>query len=415
MRILMLSQFYPPIVGGIEQHVRNLSTALVARGHQVAVATLWQEGLSEVETDQGVRIYRLRGALQRAGWLYHEKRRRHAPPFPDPQLTAGLARVIALERPAVVHGHNWLVRSFLPLKAWSRTRLVVTLHDFSLVCAKHRFLYRGVACTGPGIRCFQCAAAHYGLPRSGPIVLANWAMGMAERAVVDMFLPVSQAIAAGTGLAASSLPYQVVPNFVPDDVANVENINGSDDARLPGGEFLLCVGDISPDKGAQVLLQAHAGLSHPVPLVLIGRRSDAISTDLGKNVYLLPSMPHDAVMHAWTKSMIGLAPSIVPDACPTVVMEAMATGKPVIGSRIGGLTDLVSHDETGLLVPPGDANALRQAMERLIGDSELRSHMGHVAQQRVGRFQASQVVPRVEQVYEQVLAGSHQMAAAPSA
>ncbi len=405
MRILMLTQFYPPIVGGIEQHVRNLSTALVARGHQVAVATLWQEGLPEVETDQGVRIYRIRGALQRAGWLYSEKRRRHAPPFPDPQLVTALASVIQRERPAVVHGHNWLVRSFLPLKAWSGARLVVTLHDFSLVCAKQRFLYREAACSGPGVKCFQCAAAHYGAPRGVPIVLANWAMSLAERATVDMFLPVSQAVAAGTGLASSSLPHQVIPNFVPDDVASMERRNGSNDVQLPVEDYILFVGDISPDKGAQVLLQAHAEMSHPVPLVLIGRRSAAISAELGKNVYLLPSMSHDAVMHAWTKSIVGLAPSIVPDACPTVVMEAMATGRPVIASRTGGLIDLVSHEETGLLVPPGDVNVLRQAMERLIGDPELRSRMGHAAKQRVGQFQAGQVVPRVEQVYERVLVG----------
>ncbi len=401
MRILMLSQFYPPIIGGIEQHVRNLSIELIARGHQVAVATLWQEGLPEVETDQGVRIYRIRGTLQRADWLFSEKRRRHAPPFPDPQLVTGLANVIARERPAVVHGHNWLVRSFLPLKAWSRARLIVTLHDFSLVCAKHRFVYRGAACKGPGVKCFQCAASHYGSPRGMPIVLANWAMGLAERAGVDMFLPVSQAVAAGTGLVESSLPFQVIPNFVPDDVAQV--LNGSNDAQLPAEDFFLFVGDISPDKGAQVLLQAHAQLSHPVPLVLIGRHNGAITTDPGRNVCLLPSMSHDAVMRAWSKSIVGLAPSIVPDACPTVVMEAMATGRPVIASRIGGLVDLVSHEETGLLVPPGDVSLLRQAMERLIGDPAMRSRMGQAAKQRVGRFQASQVVPRVEQVYEKVL------------
>src|SRR5437660_74800 len=85
MRILMLAQFYPPTVGGEERHVRNLSIELAARGHDVAVATLWQEGAPALECDQGVRIHRIRGSLQRTTALFSEKERQHAPPFPDPE------------------------------------------------------------------------------------------------------------------------------------------------------------------------------------------------------------------------------------------------------------------------------------------------------------------------------------------
>jgi glycosyltransferase involved in cell wall biosynthesis len=404
MRILMLSQFYPPIIGGIEQHVRNLSAELIARGHEVAVATVWQKGLTEFENDHGVRVYRIRGTLQRAAWLFNEKQRRHAPPFPDPELVAGLRSVIAREHPDVVHAHNWLVHSFLPLKAWSGAPLVLTLHDYSLVCAKHRLVYHDAACDGPGFKCLGCAAAHYGLPRGVPTVLANWTMGLVERAAVDMFLPVSQAVAAGNGLVNSPLRFQVVPNFVPDDVATVAMRDGSYDARLPAEDYLLFVGDISPDKGAPVLLKAYAEMASSVPLVLIGRRNALMPTDLGKNVTLLESMPHDAVMLFWSKSIMGLVPSIVPDACPTVVIEAMATGRPVVASRIGGMVDLVSPEETGLLVPPGDVTALRHAMERLILNPDLRTRMGQAAERRVLEFQAKSVVPRIEQVYERVIA-----------
>lgn len=101
--------------------------------------------------------------------------------------------------------------------------------------------------------------------------------------------------------------------------------------------------------------------------------------------------------------MMGLAPSVVPEACPTVVMEAMATGRPVIASRIGGTVDLVSDEETGLLVPPGDASALRKAMDRMILDPDLRTRMGQAAKRRVLEFQAKSVVPRIEQVYRQIV------------
>lgn len=399
MRILMLTEFYPPIIGGIEQHVRNLSAALVARGHSVAVATVWQDGLPREEHDGAVRVYRLRGTLQRAAFLFSERNRRHVPPLPDPELVTGLRNLIARERPEIVHAHNWLIHSFLPLKVWSGARLVLTLHDYGFACAKQRLWHNDSVCDGPGAKCLACAASYYGLPRGIPTVLANWTMGIAERQLVDMFLPVSQAVAQGTGLTTTNLPYQVIPNFISDDI----RVDGDTrDPQLPD-EYLLFVGDISVDKGVHVLLQAYENLSDAPPLVLIGRQKIALRDELPKNVTLIPGLPHAAVMRAWQHSLIGLAPSIWSDPCPTVVMEAMALGRPVIASRIGGLIDLVSDEETGLLVPAGDVRALRAAMARLIAADDLRTRMGRAAQARVTQFQARAVVPRIEQVYRQVV------------
>jgi glycosyltransferase involved in cell wall biosynthesis len=87
----------------------------------------------------------------------------------------------------------------------------------------------------------------------------------------------------------------------------------------------------------------------------------------------------------------------------TVVIEAMAMGKPVIASRIGGLQNLVVDDETGILVTPGDAGSLRAAMERLIGDKQTRERMGRASARRAPLFHVSAVVPRIEHIYHNVL------------
>jgi glycosyltransferase involved in cell wall biosynthesis len=84
-------------------------------------------------------------------------------------------------------------------------------------------------------------------------------------------------------------------------------------------------------------------------------------------------------------------------------MEAMASGRPVIGSRIGGISDLILDGETGLLVPPGDATALRQALERILSDAALRARLGQGALRRVVAFQEGAVVPQIEQAYRDVL------------
>lgn len=405
MRILMVAQFYPPTIGGEEQHVRNLSIGLAARGHSVAVATLGRSGLPAFEVDAGVRVYRIHGAIERMAGLFSDPDRRHAPPFPDPQTTGALQRVIARERPDIVHAHNWLIHAFIPLKSWSNARLVLTLHDYSLRCAKKRFMYKGTPCAGPGLRkCLGCATEHYGPAIGVPTVLANWTMAIPERAAVDMFLPVSRAVAVGNGLIENDLPYEVMYNFVPDDVAHIRE--GYDDYRtqLPDEDYLLFVGDLGREKGVHLLLDAYAGLRNAPPLVLIGRPSAETPAAFPPNVRLLTNWPHAAVMWAWRRSMIGLVPSIWPDPCPTVAMEAMASGRPVIGSRIGGLSDIVADGETGFLVAPGDVVALRERIVRLLEDAELRAMMGRAALDRVVTFQACTIIPRIERIYEGLVA-----------
>src|SRR5688572_13989353 len=118
MRILMLTQFYSPIIGGEERHVQDLSIELVKRGHQVTVATLSIRGTPAFEVDQGVHIYRITSTTQRASWLYSQAERSHTPPLPDPEVVWALRQIVEREKPDIVHAHNWFVYSFLPLKKW---------------------------------------------------------------------------------------------------------------------------------------------------------------------------------------------------------------------------------------------------------------------------------------------------------
>jgi glycosyltransferase involved in cell wall biosynthesis len=153
----------------------------------------------------------------------------------------------------------------------------------------------------------------------------------------------------------------------------------------------------------EVLLRAYAGLKGEVPLVLIGRAVDDFSGMMLPNVMMLHNWPHGVVMAAWRRCALGVVPSLCADACPTVAMEAMAMGRAVIASRVGGLPDIVADGETGLLVPVGNVATLREAMESLLVDVRRREDMGAMGRQRVGAFRASTVVPRIEGVYEEVL------------
>lgn len=404
MRILMLAQFYPPTIGGEERHVANLSAELAARGHQVSVATLWHKGFARFESEKGVRIHRIRGTLQRMEAIFSYKDRQFAPPFTDPEVLWALRRIISEERPDIIHAHNWIVHSFTPLKAWSKAKLVMTLHDYSLVCVQKRLMRHGVRCSGPAfVKCLNCAADFYGIGKGVPSTLTNLIWGEIERRTVDMFLPVSRSVAEQTRLAKRGVPCRIIPNFIPDNVEVPENDTHALLAQLPEDDFLLYVGDLMPDKGIDILLEAHAQLNNQIPLVLIGRPVTGYLERIPPNVLHLGRWPHSAIMQAWSRCTIALIPSTCPDACPTVAMEAMTMGRPIIASRIGGLIDIVADGQTGLLVPPGDPQALGEAIQGLLDDPERRECMKMAARQRVVEFQAKSVVPRIEQVYREVL------------
>lgn len=405
MRILMLAQFYAPDIGGEERHVQDLSHELIKRGHSVAVATILHPKRAKFEDDRGVRVYRFRSTMSRIDGLYRENKRMHAPSFPDPELAIALWKMIEREQPDIIHAHNWMFYSSLPYRFWNHLPTVLTLHDYSLVCAKKRLMYRGEPCEGPElIKCLHCASDHYGTVKGSTTVVTLMALKPVEVKSVDMFITVSQATAIGNELVGSELPYQVIPNFVPDDI-NPSNPYPADDprlAQLPTDGFLLFVGDLSPDKGIEILLKAYAGLQDVPPLVLIGR-SFGIHSELPSNVHYMGSWPHELIMEAWNRCSIALAPSIWPEPFGIVAIEAMSCSKPVIASRIGGLIDIVEDGVTGYLTPPGDAPALQSAIRCLVDNPDLRKRMGRLAKIRVKRYKAGSIVPQIEGVYRELV------------
>ncbi len=412
MRILTLTQFYPPIIGGEEEHARALSHALARRGHDVAVATLSHDGMPvfEVEED-GVRVYRLRSTSSRLAGLFSSAGRRFAPPTPDPEATFALSRIIARERPQVVHAHNWLARSFLPLKAWSGARLVVTLHNYSLSCPRSTLLRDDGLCAGPGLlKCLACAPGQFGLGKGIVTTLGSMAFSPAERRLADAFIAVSDAVATGNHLARGFAPFTVIPTLIPDDA---HDDSQEEDAtllpyvsQLPSRPFILFAGALGRFKGVEVALQAHGALEDAPPLVMIGYPKPDFTLPTPEshpNVVVLRSWPRRAVLAAWRRCLFGVVPSLWADPCPTVTLEAMAAGKPVIASRIGGLADEVVEGVTGLFTAPGDVGALRDAMRSLLRDAALRERMGEAGRQRARAYFASAIAERVEHVYEDAL------------
>ena len=416
MRILLLAQFFPPDIGGEERHVFNLANTLAERGHEVAVATQRMADVPDRETlASGVRVHRFATAAMRLPGVYSTSRAHH-PPLPDPLGVRELSRITREERPHVVHAHNWIVNSAVAVRRSSpaglRFGLVLTLHDFSHVCATKRLMRMGSPCEGPAVaRCLPCAADRYG-PALGPLTAAATAlMRPWKNRAIDHVVCVSNAVASGNHLQPGPNT-SVIPNFVLDgsvlgrsgDVAE----NQAEDSApvLPEGEFLLFVGELSEDKGLPTLLRAYESLgSNRPPLLLVGRRTPDTPTSFPDGAEVRAEWPHDHVMAAFRRCLFAVLPSTCLDACPTTVLEAMASGRPVVATTTGGIVDMIVDGENGLLVPPGDEHRLAEAVARLLNDPDLRARLAIGAQERVHRFTASEVAERLEAVYTRVAPG----------
>jgi glycosyltransferase involved in cell wall biosynthesis len=399
MRILMISDFYPPFVGGVEVLVSTLSRELADRGHDVVVATLAADDLPAMELDDGVRVHRIRSTAQRSRHLFANESRPWAPPAPDPEAVAGLRSVVARERPEIVHGHDWLARSYLPLKRRRGPALVMSLHYFTLSCPKKSLLYGGSPCSGPALaKCLGCAGRHYGRGKGAAVVLAQRTFSRAERALVDLFLPVSEDTASGNGLPGSGLPYVVMPNLVPPagETAAHEDLL----VQLPDEPFLLFVGDVRPAKGVHVLLDAYSRLATRPPLVLIGKVWADSPRDFPPGVILLRNWPNAAVRAAMRRSLALVTPSLWREPFGIVVAEALAAGRPVVASAIGGIPEIVRDAVEGLLVPPGDTGLLAAALERIVSDDGLTEALAAKARRRSQEYVPDTVVPRIEAAYE---------------
>jgi glycosyltransferase involved in cell wall biosynthesis len=157
---------------------------------------------------------------------------------------------------------------------------------------------------------------------------------------------------------------------------------------------VLFAGRLSPEKGILELVEAANGMT----LVVAGDGPlrDRVPGALG-------FVPHHALGPLYERAAVVAVPSHR-EGFGVVCAEAMAYGRPVVAGAVGGLLDLVADGETGLLVPPRDVPALREALERLIGDRELRRRMGEAARERVrSRFAWPAVTDATLAAYEEAL------------
>jgi glycosyltransferase involved in cell wall biosynthesis len=414
MKILHLSNLYAPVIGGLERSIATSGEEMVRRGHEITVLTCATPAAPHDETINGVRVIRVRSiANTLAPGLNRDPRKPFHPTVADPLTTAAIARVLRENDYDLVHSHDWLMYSYLPLHP---TRLglphVHTAHDFGLTCVRKTFSREGRRCDGPSLgRCIPCASGQYGRPKSAVLTLGLRAH---RHEGIDCLTAISSSVASALNLARlpGELPVRVISSLVPDGLDELARATPRPD-WLPDRPYLLFVGQLGPHKGIDVLFDAYeklcagwSGPGAPPGLVCLGTTRED-TPPIPEGVLLRTDVPHPQVMSAWHHAAAGVVPSLL-EGMGQVAVEAMLAGTPLVASASGGLLDVVREDGVnGLLVPPGDAGSLHTALLRVLTDQELAAGLRANGHQRGLDFTAARVVPQIEEIYRACIAAAH--------
>lgn len=390
MKVLLATDLFSPSIGGTERHVEEVGRRLVAAGHEAIIATLTPG--PDVTAD-GVPVRRIHG------WSTRLIRRRARPeqvfhpPVADPGAVTALVRIGLDEEVDLVHGHGWMAHSAVPAAGHLGRPVVVSLHDYGLRCARMGLVRSdGTSCTGPSpAGCTSCTARTYGTFR-GPAVAAGLALSAGWLRTVAAVVANGEAVAVDArrhGVDPARL--RIIPPWLGARATAASPLG-------PDGPFIAYAGALNRAKGVDVLYEALAD-GGPAPLVVMGSRAEDVGPPPPRAA-VHHDVDHATVLATFAAAACVVVPSRYPEPFGLVALEAMAAGTPVVGTRVGGLADVLA--DGGIAVGPGDADELRAGIDFVLGHPGFAAGLAERGQHRAEELDGW---PALERLYHQVLRG----------
>ncbi len=235
---------------------------------------------------------------------------------------------------------------------------------------------------------------------------------------VKRIVAVSNAAAANFSAIAHKV--RVVPNGVPHPTKNVAGTLRQTFGIADSTTVVAFVGRVVKWKGIDIFMAAAEEVlqvRNDIVFVIVGEAPVGSGNGTARDyqVQIRQKNLDKGILFTGFTPNIGtylrdinvvVVPSISPDPCPRTVIEAMAFGIPIIGSATGGITETIIHDETGLLVEPGNVAEVRKQILRVLDDQPLRARLGSGAKQAARqRFSAEKVSKEIQQIIEETRNG----------
>ena len=394
--------------GGDSTYTFNLADVLRQKGHEVAFFAM-QDGrnLPDPNSDLFVSHIDFKELNQSKSIFTSFKVARRV--IYSRETRKKFAKVVDRFQPDIVHLQNihGHIGPSVIFEAKKRNLLVVwTLHDYKMVCPNTHFLIdtTGKICEACGQNKYYQAIIKR--CKKGSILASIMAsieayahrlMHLRER--VDLFLTPSTFLR-NKLLESGFSPSKIVhlPLFLPDEMFH---------GNIKDKGYLLFMSKLDPIKGIFPLLEACARIPK-VNFIFVGYVEETVERHVQK---VLPKNANYVGMkhgNELRKLLLGaravILPSLWYENQPFSIIEAFAAGKPIITSGLGGMTELVKNSKGGLLVSPGDVQALAEAMEWIATHANQAKEMGQVARVYAMREHSVQKhYGRLIQIYERVL------------
>lgn len=363
MRILQIYKDYPPVLGGIEGHLRDLCEGLAARGHTLtALVTSRSARTTFAQPRPGL-------AVASAGRVAH---------VASTPLSPAMIALARAARPDVVHLHfPYPPGDLAALAVPGGPPLVVTYHSDIVRQRTLLRLYRPLMARTLG-RAARIIATSDNYVRTSPFLRPH----SAKCAVVPLGVDVRRFTPAG----------EAAPR------------------RGSGAPTVLFVGRLRYYKGLHVLVEAMRQLD--ATLLIAGGgpeegrlRAQVAAAGLGGKVRFLGDVPEEEKPALYRAADVFVLPAhLRSEAFGIALAEALASGLPCVSTELGTGTSFANlHGVTGLVVPPGDAGALAGALQTLLADEALRRRYGAAARRRAEELLSlERMLDGVEAVYREL-------------
>jgi glycosyltransferase involved in cell wall biosynthesis len=415
MRLLFLSNFYPPVSrGGYEQWCQEVAEGLRARGHQVVVLTS-RHGQDRLEKPDPAWVRRelhleMEFASLRNGLQFFTSRKSR-----ENENLLRLRRLVESFEPDVVF--IWGM--------WNLPRSLAALAE-NLKPGRVAYYIGDYWPTLPS----QFEDYWQVPPR-------NWATGIPK----SFLRPVAQRILAGEEQPALRYEHVIFPTaFMRDglkrkglsaqktkiiygaiDTSLYQRRNGSSDVQQNEALSLLSISRLTPDKGVHTAIEALSYLRHQrdlsrLKLTIVGSgepeyeaylRHLARQENVESMVTFLGAQPKEAIPGLYQQADIFLFTSIWPEPFGRVLVEAMASGVTVVGTATGGAAEITVENENALLFAPGDAIGLAEQIVRLVESPSLRQRLTTAGRHAaLAKFDLQRMTTEIEAYLQTALVGS---------
>lgn len=446
MNIMLLVDQYPPVsMGGGETHVKSLAKSLHERGHKVIVFTLAGNRMPNFEKNTGISIFRFEGLFQRASFLFRNPAIKRHPPIRDPLIVKKLKMIIEKEKPEILHAHlsrGWIVYSVLPLREKFGIPIVVTLHNYGLMCPIMTLTKDGEQCQSVLTnKCVSCGARAQLSAAKSLLVYLFLRLNKSRLKQVDKFVAISpyQRRVYSKYLGLNETDIAVIPNSVDVQKFSSTKYNSENTRR----EFEKKLGVhhdtnkiIHISRLAHEKLNSIEGIVNATPKIAkkfphtqvlivgngeyfdrVARLARKVNQRLKKQAIIMTGSVKDDDM----PKIMSLADIVI--GVGRVALEAMACGKPVViagtlvgpfGGNYAGIVTKSNVDELRAHNFSGRNSFEKTTPDKivedcigLLEDAEYRLSLGSFGREYVEQEHDIRIVVRkVEAVYLDVIRGN---------